>query len=131
MESAGQGSKEQQKSAGAGAGAGEGGDEDGAARTRGYPLTPGDYRLLEEIGRGPRGAVYSALCLPYNELVAIKVVQLDEGMRISVVLVCSVVAVSREVFERGLWLLLDPFQCVGCVIGGVRLRANASVRGCC
>lgn len=72
----------------------EGGDEEGR---RGYPLSASDYRIMEELGRGASCTVYSALCLPYNELVAIKVLQLDEGTRISV-LMFSVVQ-FYEAFE--------------------------------
>lgn len=75
----GQGKEQQQKSTGRE----EGGDND-SGRTRGYPLSQTDYRLLEELGWGATCTVYSALCVPYNELVAIKVLQFGEGMRISV-----------------------------------------------
>ena len=59
----------------------EGGDEEGR---RAYPLAASEYRLLEEIGRGAACTVYSALCVPYNQLVAIKVLQFAQGVRISV-----------------------------------------------
>lgn len=55
----------------------EGGDEEGR---RGYFLFVSDYRIMEELGCGVSCIVYSVLCLFYNELVVIKVLQFDEGI---------------------------------------------------
>jgi len=51
-----------------------GNDERAAGHHRGYPLFETDYQLLEEIGHGANGnsIVFRAICLPNNEVVAIK-----------------------------------------------------------
>lgn len=51
-----------------------GNDERAAGHHRGYPLFETDYQLLEEIGHGANGSsiVFRAICLPNNEVVAIK-----------------------------------------------------------
>ncbi len=44
-----------------------------------YPVTAGQYKLLEEIGYGLGSTVYRALCLLYNEVVAIKTLDLESS----------------------------------------------------
>ncbi|WCJ38443.1 Protein kinase superfamily protein [Euphorbia peplus] len=44
---------------------------------RKYPLTSSDYKLYEEVGEGVSAIVYRALCVPFNEHVAIKVLDLE------------------------------------------------------
>ncbi|KAL0351014.1 UNVERIFIED_CONTAM: Serine/threonine-protein kinase fray2 [Sesamum radiatum] len=43
-----------------------------------YPLTAKDYELYEEVGEGVSATVYRALCVPLNEIVAIKVLDLEK-----------------------------------------------------
>ncbi|KAB2002567.1 hypothetical protein ES319_D11G074600v1 [Gossypium barbadense] len=43
-----------------------------------YPVNPKDYKLYEEIGEGVSATVYRALCIPLNEIVAIKVLDLEK-----------------------------------------------------
>ncbi|GFP99957.1 serine/threonine-protein kinase fray2 [Phtheirospermum japonicum] len=43
-----------------------------------FPLTAKDYKLYEEIGEGVSATVYRALCVPLNENVAIKVLDLEK-----------------------------------------------------
>ncbi|KAE8697455.1 Serine/threonine-protein kinase OSR1 [Hibiscus syriacus] len=43
-----------------------------------YPVYPKDYKLQEEIGEGVSATVYRALCIPLNEIVAIKVLDLEK-----------------------------------------------------
>ncbi|KAG8366871.1 hypothetical protein BUALT_Bualt16G0013000 [Buddleja alternifolia] len=43
-----------------------------------YPLTAKDYNLCEEIGEGVSASVHKALCVPLNEVVAIKVLDLEK-----------------------------------------------------
>ncbi|KAL0450668.1 UNVERIFIED_CONTAM: Serine/threonine-protein kinase fray2 [Sesamum latifolium] len=43
-----------------------------------YPLTAKDYKLYEEVGEGVSATVYRALCVPLNEIVAIKVLDLEK-----------------------------------------------------
>lgn len=45
--------------------------------TKKFPLNSKDYTLYEEIGEGVSATVYRALCVPLNEIVAIKVLDLE------------------------------------------------------
>ena len=42
-----------------------------------YSVSPADYRLLEEVGYGASATVYRAIYIPYNEIVAVKCLDLD------------------------------------------------------
>ncbi|KAH7288973.1 hypothetical protein KP509_31G052000 [Ceratopteris richardii] len=42
-----------------------------------YPVDESQYRLLEEVGRGASAVVYRAECIPFNEYVAIKSLDLE------------------------------------------------------
>lgn len=54
-----------------------------------YPTSADQYQLLEECGRGVSATVYRALCVPYNEEVAVKKLDL-ENMN------CSLDEIVRE-----------------------------------
>ncbi|KAJ9683424.1 hypothetical protein PVL29_019137 [Vitis rotundifolia] len=43
-----------------------------------FPLDAKDYKLYEEVGEGVSATVYRALCVPLNEIVAIKVLDLEK-----------------------------------------------------
>lgn len=43
-----------------------------------FPLNDKDYELYEEVGEGVSATVYRALCIPLNEIVAIKVLDLEK-----------------------------------------------------
>lgn len=43
-----------------------------------YPLSAKDYKLYEEVGEGVSASVHRALCIPLNEVVAIKVLDLEK-----------------------------------------------------
>lgn len=43
-----------------------------------YPVNAKDYNLHEEVGEGVSATVYKALCIPLNEVVAIKVLDLEK-----------------------------------------------------
>ncbi|XP_076957967.1 uncharacterized protein LOC143633579 [Bidens hawaiensis] len=43
-----------------------------------FPLDAKDYKICEEIGEGVSASVYRALCVPLNETVAIKVLDLEK-----------------------------------------------------
>ncbi|XP_022939013.1 serine/threonine-protein kinase BLUS1-like isoform X2 [Cucurbita moschata] len=43
-----------------------------------YPVNAKDYDLREEVGEGVSATVYKALCIPLNEIVAIKVLDLEK-----------------------------------------------------
>ncbi|GAB4846746.1 hypothetical protein Ancab_025754 [Ancistrocladus abbreviatus] len=44
-----------------------------------YPVDAKDYKLYEEVGEGVSAAVHRALCIPFNEIVAIKILDLERG----------------------------------------------------
>ena len=43
-----------------------------------YPVDCKNYKLHEEIGEGVSVTVYRALCIPFNEIVAVKVLDLEK-----------------------------------------------------
>ncbi|OVA07582.1 Protein kinase domain [Macleaya cordata] len=43
-----------------------------------FPVNSNDYKLYEEVGEGVSATVYRALCIPFNEIVAIKVLDLEK-----------------------------------------------------
>lgn len=43
-----------------------------------FPLNHRDYTLYEEVGQGVSAIVYRALCIPLDEIVAIKVIDLEK-----------------------------------------------------
>ncbi|KAK4367455.1 hypothetical protein RND71_011247 [Anisodus tanguticus] len=43
-----------------------------------FPVNAKDYKLYEEVGDGVSATVYRALCIPLNEVVAIKVLDLEK-----------------------------------------------------
>ncbi|GMI99149.1 MITOGEN-ACTIVATED PROTEIN KINASE KINASE KINASE KINASE4, TARGET OF TEMPERATURE3 [Hibiscus trionum] len=43
-----------------------------------FPVNANDYKLYEEVGEGVSATVYRALCVPLNEIVAIKVLDLEK-----------------------------------------------------
>ncbi|KAJ6838525.1 serine/threonine-protein kinase fray2 isoform X1 [Iris pallida] len=45
---------------------------------RRFPTDPKDYKLYEEVGEGVSATVYRALCIPFNQVVAIKVLDLEK-----------------------------------------------------
>ncbi|CAN6483701.1 unnamed protein product [Victoria cruziana] len=43
-----------------------------------FPVSSKDYKLYEEVGEGVSATVYRSLCVPLNEIVAIKVLDLEK-----------------------------------------------------
>lgn len=43
-----------------------------------FPTDPKDYKLYEEVGEGVSATVYRALCIPLNQIVGIKVLDLEK-----------------------------------------------------
>lgn len=43
-----------------------------------FPVDAKAYKLYEEVGEGVSATVYRALCVPLNEIVAIKVLDLEK-----------------------------------------------------
>ncbi|KAF3777500.1 Serine/threonine-protein kinase [Nymphaea thermarum] len=50
-----------------------------AADRRKYPIRQEDYELCEEVGQGASAVVYRARCIPFNEIVAIKVLDFEKA----------------------------------------------------
>ncbi|CAI9111205.1 OLC1v1011375C1 [Oldenlandia corymbosa var. corymbosa] len=63
---------------------------------RKFPVDAKDYKLYEEVGEGVSATVYRALCIPLNEVVAIKVLDLEkcnndlDGIRREVQTMCLI-----------------------------------------
>ncbi|KAB1216398.1 Serine/threonine-protein kinase fray2 [Morella rubra] len=91
---------------------------------RTHSTNPGDYKLLEEVGYGASATVYRAIYLPFNEVVAIKCLDLDrcnsnlddirrEAQTMSLIDHPNVVrAHCSFVVERSLWVVM-PFMAEG------------------
>ncbi|KAH7291536.1 hypothetical protein KP509_29G020700 [Ceratopteris richardii] len=50
---------------------------EGQSGRRKYPVVSSMYTLMEEVGQGASAVVYKAKCIPLNEIVAIKVLDMD------------------------------------------------------
>lgn len=61
-----------------------------------FPLNAEDYKLYEEVGEGVSASVYRALCVPLNETVAIKVLDLE---RCNSDLVSTLLSCASHVFK--------------------------------
>jgi hypothetical protein len=46
---------------------------------RQYPNRAKEYQLLEQIGNGATAIVHRALCVPFDEIVAVKIVDLERS----------------------------------------------------
>ncbi|KAB1214464.1 Serine/threonine-protein kinase fray2 [Morella rubra] len=44
-----------------------------------YPIGQEHYTLFEEVGQGVSASVHRALCKPFNEIVAIKILDLERS----------------------------------------------------
>ncbi|XP_035548264.1 serine/threonine-protein kinase OSR1 isoform X3 [Juglans regia] len=54
-----------------------------------YPIGPEHYTLFEEVGQGVSASVHRALCKPFDEIVAIKILDFERGN-------CDLNSISRE-----------------------------------
>jgi serine/threonine protein kinase len=91
---------------------------------RNYPASASDYKLLEEVGYGASATVYRAICLPMNEVVAVKCLDLDrcssnlddirrEAQTMSLIDHPNVIrAYCSFVVDRCLWVVM-PFMAEG------------------
>ncbi|BDA42758.1 probable serine/threonine-protein kinase OSR1 at N-terminal half [Coccomyxa sp. Obi] len=98
-----------------------------AANLKDYPTNANEYKLLEECGRGVSATVWRALCIPYNEEVAVKLLDLENVN-------CSLDEIVREaqtmrqqshpcvlplycsfVHEQNLWMVM-PYVAGGSVL---------------
>jgi len=82
---------------------------------RKYPIGPEHYALYEEIGQGVSASVHRALCVPFDEVVAIKILDFERDN-------CDLVRAlefssSRDYFRVFLLLLLFIYlfilYCIG------------------
>jgi len=46
-------------------------------QSQNFSTNPSDYKLLEEVGYGATATVYRAIYLPFNQVVAVKCMDLD------------------------------------------------------
>lgn len=91
---------------------------------RTYSANHSDYKLLEEVGHGASATVYRAIYLPFNDVVAVKCLDLDrcnsnlddvrrEAQTMSLIDHPNVVrAFCSFVVERNLWVVM-PFMAEG------------------
>ncbi|KAH6790679.1 Protein kinase superfamily protein [Perilla frutescens var. frutescens] len=91
---------------------------------RTYSANSNDYKLLEEVGYGASATVYRAIYLPYNEVVAVKCLDLDrchsnlddirrEAQTMSLIDHPNVIkAFCSFVVDRNLWVVM-PFMAEG------------------
>ncbi|XP_058222709.1 serine/threonine-protein kinase BLUS1-like isoform X3 [Rhododendron vialii] len=91
---------------------------------RSYSVAPSDYKLLEEVGYGASATVYRAIYLPFNEVVAVKCLDLDrcnsnlddirrEAQTMSLIDHPNVIrAYCSFVVDRNLWVVM-PFMAEG------------------
>ncbi|TKY47944.1 Serine/threonine-protein kinase fray2 [Spatholobus suberectus] len=90
-------------------------------QSQSYSANPADYKLLEEVGCGASATVYRAIYLPFNQLVAIKCLDLDrcninlddlrrEAQTMSLIDHPNVMrAYCSFAVERSLWVVM-PFM---------------------
>lgn len=93
-------------------------------RNYSYSVNASDYKLLEEVGHGASATVFRAIYLPFNEVVAVKSLDLDrcnsnlddirrEAQTMSLIDHPNVVrAYCSFVVERSLWVVM-PFMAEG------------------
>ncbi|CAL5219491.1 g1332 [Coccomyxa viridis] len=98
---------------------------------RDFPTSASEYKLLEECGRGVSATVWRALCLPFNEEVAVKLLDLENVN-------CSLDEIVREaqtmrqqlhpnvlplytsfVHEQNLWMVM-PYVSSGSVLNIIK-----------
>lgn len=89
-----------------------------------YSAIPSDYKLLEEVGYGASATVYRAIYLPFNEVVAVKCLDLDrcnsnlddirrEAQTMSLIDHPNVIrAYCSFVVDSNLWVVM-PFMAEG------------------
>ncbi|KAM2035525.1 serine/threonine-protein kinase BLUS1-like [Malus sylvestris] len=94
------------------------------SNSRLHSANPNDYKLLEEVGYGASATVYRAIYLPFNEVVAVKCLDLDrcnsnfedirrEAQTMRLIDHPNVVrAFCSFVVERNLWVIM-PFMAEG------------------
>ncbi|KAM1570978.1 hypothetical protein ACFX10_035918 [Malus domestica] len=88
------------------------------SNSRLHSANPNDYKLLEEVGYGASATVYRAIYLPFNEVVAVKCLDLDrcnsnfedirrEAQTMRLIDHPNVVrAFCSFVVERNLWVIM-------------------------
>lgn len=74
-----------------------------------FPLNAKDYELYEEVGEGVSASVYRALCIPLNETVAIKVLDLEKCNNDLVCRLFSYTICNVYCFQ---FHLCDKFYCI-------------------
>ncbi|KAL3834903.1 hypothetical protein ACJIZ3_009639 [Penstemon smallii] len=89
-----------------------------------FSVNPNDYKLLEEVGYGASATVYRAIYLPFNEVVAVKSLDLDrcnsnlddirrEAQTMSLINHPNVIkSICSFVVDHNLWVVM-PFMAQG------------------
>ncbi|KAI4303612.1 hypothetical protein MLD38_039220 [Melastoma candidum] len=103
---------------------GGGGGGGGSTNPRLYSANANDYKLLEEVGYGASATVYRAIYIPFNEVVAVKCLDLDrcnsnlddirrEAQTMSLIDHPNVIrAYCSFVADHNLWVVM-PFMAEG------------------
>uniref|UniRef100_A0A2N9GMS7 Protein kinase domain-containing protein n=1 Tax=Fagus sylvatica TaxID=28930 RepID=A0A2N9GMS7_FAGSY len=74
-----------------------------------YPIGPEHYTLYEEVGQGVSASVQRALCKPFNEVVAIKILDFERDNCDLDEIVKSVCAKYRRLRIHWLSILMISF----------------------
>lgn len=69
-----------------------------------FPIGPQNYTLYEEIGQGVSASVFRALCIPLNEVVAIKILDFERDN-------CDLVIIAVLLFTDIYCLVLGLHMC--------------------
>ncbi|KAI3894938.1 hypothetical protein MKX03_022876 [Papaver bracteatum] len=90
-----------------------------------YPVGAENYHLVEEIGRGSSSTVFSAICKPLHETVAIKILYLDRNDLGSIAYEAQTMMLVDHpnlqkahcsfVSDQYLWIVM-PFMAAGCCL---------------
>ncbi|KAF5195524.1 Serine/threonine-protein kinase fray2 [Thalictrum thalictroides] len=90
-----------------------------------YPVGSGFYQLLEEVGRGASATVYKALCIPFQEIVAIKVLDFEHddlgsiAREVQTMVLVDHPNVSKAYCsfadEHNLWVVMPYMDCGSCL----------------
>lgn len=81
-----------------------------------YPIGSDQYTVFEEIGKGVSALVHRALCIPLNEIVAIKILDFERDK-------CDLV----QIFSFFFVYLLPQYEVLGCVLLFLIIRSPSSI----
>lgn len=78
-----------------------------SSSTKRFPLYAKDYELFEEVGEGVSATVYRARCIALNEIVAVKILDLEKCRNdlvcilhlLNIVFFCVIYYHNKDLFE--------------------------------